>query len=730
MSNEINGDGAGGAATARSRIRTGPMPDWASDHSFDRHFKSEREAQFTQLLFDNQIHAERRETYIHNVIRLETMEAVQHQSQWRLQFEPKTQMVTLHSLKVRRGEVEIDQLNLEKAHFLQREEGLERFVIHGWFTFLMILEDVRPGDVLDFSYTIETRPNHFPDNCAYFFSLPQGLSVGRYHFSVQFNAPRSLQWKSSAPELAPVESRVNETTSWTWSGEKYAGPKPEANTPSWHMAYSWMQISDFAGWPAIAEVMAKTWLTGENADLLAEIIQDIQSQEANLTAQIEKLIQLVQDDCRYLSVNLELGGYVPTAPAVVARRRFGDCKDLSFLLVNLLKKLGVSARPVLVNTFLRNSVAELLPMPSLFNHVVVEFEAEGKTRWVDTTQKDQGGGPFNRFIPHYAQGLPVDAAATGLIQPPPIPGQSNLFKIQENILLATNGKPSLLAVTFTAEGNQADLFRHQLKRMGVEAMAKQRLQAVTNRFGAGSRVGSMKHRDDRAANQIVLAELFEVSPALTPLPNSKLCKFHMPGNWVGGVLAKPEKGERRTPFLLPRGCQITYVLDVDSPALQQIKLNNPLNELNSPFVQFSRRDRTGTGYLAMDFSLTTHADSVPADQVEQHRELVEKIWQASARELTILTGYARSLQEKGFGELPSLPGKTPTGALIPPIPAIPDRPPQSASNPVAGRTSAQSSRRRQKPSQSILPRWLPYKRLIFLIIWLLFVWLILGRRHP
>src|SRR5271170_5082435 len=84
--------------SARSRVRSGPVPDWVKKNSFAADFKSEGEAQVTYLLFDTQIHAERHEAFIHQAIRLETMQAVQHWSQWRLQFEPKTQLIKLHSL--------------------------------------------------------------------------------------------------------------------------------------------------------------------------------------------------------------------------------------------------------------------------------------------------------------------------------------------------------------------------------------------------------------------------------------------------------------------------------------------------------------------------------------------------------------------------------------------------------------------------------------------------------
>ena len=195
MLNEANSGGTDPIVAARDRIQTGPIPSWVNECSFDSDFKSGTEAAITFLLFDTQLHAERREAFIHQAIRLEKMEAVQHWSQWRLQFEPKSQLITMHLLKIRRGDVEINQLNIEKAHLLQREEGLERFVIHGWFTFLMILEDVRPGDILEFSYTIESQPRLSPGTWQLFFQFATGGFDREISFccAIQYNATKAME---------------------------------------------------------------------------------------------------------------------------------------------------------------------------------------------------------------------------------------------------------------------------------------------------------------------------------------------------------------------------------------------------------------------------------------------------------------------------------------------------------------------------------------------------------
>ena len=49
----------------------------------------------------------------------------------------------------------------------------------------------------------------------------------------------------------------------------------------------------------------------------------------------------------------------------------------------------VQARPILVHTRLRKTVAEMLPSPGMFNHAIVEFRLDDYVRWIDPTLKDR-----------------------------------------------------------------------------------------------------------------------------------------------------------------------------------------------------------------------------------------------------------------------------------------------------------------------------------------------------
>jgi len=181
---------------------------------------------------------------VHRAIRLETPQAVQHQSQWRLPFDPQFQSLRLHSIKTRRGALETEHAVLSQIQFLQREAGLEGQIIDGSVTLLLVLENVSPGDILECSYTLTTFPKLLPEYIACLFSIPPGIEIGKCHFSVRHGSERALKWKSSSPELAPEVKNEGPNTNLVWLRERLSSPEPEQCTPAGLLLGPWIQVSD------------------------------------------------------------------------------------------------------------------------------------------------------------------------------------------------------------------------------------------------------------------------------------------------------------------------------------------------------------------------------------------------------------------------------------------------------------------------------------------------------
>jgi len=60
----------------------------------------------------------------------------------------------------------------------------------------------------------------------------------------------------------------------------------------------------------------------------------------------------------------------------VLTRRWGDCKDKAFLLVDLLRGAGIEAYPVLILSAERDRVDREFPAPQQFNHVIAAVPAD------------------------------------------------------------------------------------------------------------------------------------------------------------------------------------------------------------------------------------------------------------------------------------------------------------------------------------------------------------------
>ena len=91
----------------------------------------------------------------------------------------------------------------------------------------------------------------------------------------------------------------------------------------------------------------------------------------------EALVAFARRQVRYVAVEVGIGGYRPAAPQDVLERRWGDCKDKAFLLVELLREAGIEAWPALLRAGAGNRVDRDFPAPNEFNHAIVAVSAGG-----------------------------------------------------------------------------------------------------------------------------------------------------------------------------------------------------------------------------------------------------------------------------------------------------------------------------------------------------------------
>jgi hypothetical protein len=165
--------------------------------------------------------------------------------------------------------------------------------------------------------------------------------------------------------------------------------------------------------PPVDEFVPMLWVGDNSADWASlgrkyfASIKERLSLNAALSAQVRRLTENLKTDdekiavlarhvqTNYLYKGLEFGrrGRMPELPETMARNKYGDCKDHSVMLQQMLEASGIPARLALVNT--AAEVQKELPSLEQFDHMIVYVPGRGTDGFIDCTQKGAlaGKGP-------------------------------------------------------------------------------------------------------------------------------------------------------------------------------------------------------------------------------------------------------------------------------------------------------------------------------------------------
>lgn len=164
---------------------------------------------------------------------------------------------------------------------------------------------------------------------------------------------------------------------------------------------------------------------------------------------VERVVRYLHREIRYTGVEFGQASIRPTSPSLTLQRRYGDCKDLSLLLVALLRELGVPAQLALLASGPGYDIVPELPGWGVFDHAIVRVP-DGPDIWIDATD------PFNRvgFVPTTVQGrlaLPVVPEDGSLVRVATSTSRDNRLRETREITLVP-GKGARVVETTTGTG--------------------------------------------------------------------------------------------------------------------------------------------------------------------------------------------------------------------------------------------------------------------------------------
>src|SRR5467141_3272095 len=178
--------------------------------------------------------------------------AVQQSSQLEIVYDSSYQRLVRHFVRLRRVDRVIDQLKPGRVHVAQRETELEDQIYDASLSVVVLLEDVRRGDVIEYSFTrLGTNPvfgSHYTTTAF----LQNEVPVIERYFRLVWPAGRPVFVHPLQTPLQPKITTAGSTTEYEWSARDVPAQTAESDLPSWYNPYAAVQLSDFATWSAVA----------------------------------------------------------------------------------------------------------------------------------------------------------------------------------------------------------------------------------------------------------------------------------------------------------------------------------------------------------------------------------------------------------------------------------------------------------------------------------------------
>ncbi|RYY48146.1 MAG: DUF3857 domain-containing protein [Chitinophagaceae bacterium] len=348
------------------------------------------------------------------------------------------------------------------------------------------LRSVKKGEVKDYSNTAESNLadddrvkfhnfNHtvYPYTVEYeseeefegIFHLPRWLPMPGERVAIEksvikVNAPSdyTLRYKSFNYNDAPATLEAKGTKTYTWQVENMAAIKRELFSPRWNeitpavfLAPSQFTMQKFDGsmnsWQEFGSFMYKLNAGRDQLPPAAkQKVHQLTDGIQDPVKKIEILYRYLQQNTRYISIQLGIGGWQTLDANFVASNGYGDCKALTNYMYAMLKEAGIKSFQSLIyaGPGEGNIIADF---PSnQFNHVILCVPLKGDSIWLECTDQKVQPGYMGSFTGgRYA--LLIDESKSSLVRTPDYRAEENLQVRKIVATLAPNGTLAAQVIT-------------------------------------------------------------------------------------------------------------------------------------------------------------------------------------------------------------------------------------------------------------------------------------------
>lgn len=303
---------------------------------------------------------------------------------------------------------------------------------------------------LEVSYQVSTKtkgnfniPSWYPNPHAHQKVVEANLKViypkdkGIRYLPVNLNATPNerdslgvaiLEWQEDALTTYPDGDAETHKAFLRLAPQQFAMEGYASTMDDWQGLGKWINLLN----------RGKDVLPEEAKQLVARLTEGLQTDQEKISV----LYQYLQDNYRYVSIQLGIGGWMPMAAKEVYQLKYGDCKALTMLMKAMLKEADINSFYSLIKAGSTEKDIVVDFPSNQFNHVILQVPSSD-TLWLECTSRILPAGFLGDFTMNRTA-LVIDEEGGYLKRTPDYQSpQYNRLKSHSEIILLENGEAEL-----------------------------------------------------------------------------------------------------------------------------------------------------------------------------------------------------------------------------------------------------------------------------------------------
>ncbi len=573
------------------------------------------------LLADKQIKVDEGKKivyYSHFAELVINQEGLEEVSQINLDYDPSYQKIILNSLFIRRGDQRIDKIKTAKISLFQRESGLEEQLYDGHLTANIIVDDVRVGDIIEYSYTRIGANPIYKGVLNYDRYVQWNIPVHYQNIRILWGKSNLLHSKKLNTDVVINERKLGRFKEYSLELKDTVPLYINSEVPKWFQPYGIVYFYETQEWSEVAAWAASHYdNVVDGRKEVGQIAKTIKENAGTPEEKVSAALDYVQSNIRYFGIEMGSNSHLPSPPQETLKRRYGDCKDKAVLFISILNALGIKAYPALVNTEIQRHIAELPPLMNTFDHVIVKVVLDNKTYWLDPTRSHQVGALEHIYQPDYGYALVIDTKTDSLVSMKNSAHISRKTINDEFDLTKGIGQDVIFKSSTEYYGYSAEKNRYDMASKGVTSIQKQYLDFYSAYYSGIEALMTFETDDNEKRGIITQKEKYLIKDFWTKNDEEEEFTGYFYINSFVSELSKPDQLNRNSPFVLSHPVEIEHTIKVRFATAdwafsdQETLLDNKYFTLSSE----TKYDKA-SHMLMLHYTYESKTDHVPADDLE------------------------------------------------------------------------------------------------------------------